>query len=265
MDAQRIGRIKAIAVLGGSRVLLVAALLAAIAAGCDGADLYAGPCGGTREARCVGDLDQGAAPAEPVDEVAPPCRPAVTGELPVNEVLQRPGGLDFDGDGASTTRDEMVEWIVDSSAPAHLLGAELWFDGERRGVVRSSPCLRMGQAVVLVGHLTAPWSPPQGAVLVTLDRTLRLSDKGGHLALIGLGGGELGFADLPAAPAKEACSLVRARDGDRAAPLEPHCDHPDSKGAPWSPGLCTDGGRFPGCLTIGAAVSARPPAAPALP
>jgi hypothetical protein len=38
-----------------------------------------------------------------------PCRPVLSGELIVNELLIRPGGVDLDGDGQSTGRDEALE------------------------------------------------------------------------------------------------------------------------------------------------------------
>ncbi len=185
------------------------------------------------------------------------CRPPRTGELVINEVALSPGGLDLDGDGASNGRDEMVELVSRADEPISLAGLSLFWRGERRGGVEASPCVPPRTSVVLLGQLGLEPSLPPGATLVRLDRTLRLTDSGGTLALHGLvdvrGEGSppetprvLAALTLPAAVTPAAPAVwARSRDGDWDAPLASHGALTER---PWSPGRCVGGALFPCCL-----------------
>lgn len=207
--------------------LLVGALLAAIVAGCWSAPApppwLTGPA--TRDAPAVA-APQGAA-----------CRPALTGELIVNEVLAAPGDQDIDGDGWSNARDEAVELRYDGAAPGHLGGAELWVGGKRRGAVQEARCLDPGTLVVLTGHLAATMTVAPGGQQLRLSGPLELPDKGAEIEVRGVLGTALGRASYP--PASAAVSLCRDPEGDRWAPLSPH--PPLANGVRQSIGHCTDG------------------------
>jgi len=179
---------------------------------------------------------------------APACRQAWSGEVVINEVVLKPAGRDLDGDGLSNGRDELLELVIIADESVHLASAELRWDGKRRGRIGASPCLLPGEAALLVGSMTGPVVPPAGAALLRLDRTLRLTDGGGHVALYSESGGELGAVVLAgAANATDGC-VTREVDGDRWADMVAHAALEGAQGAPWSPGLCAGGGRFPACL-----------------
>ena len=169
------------------------------------------------------------------------CRPALSGEVILNEVMVRPGGLDLDGDGKSNGRDEALELVLDSDADADLSGATLWVDGLLRGTVLQAPCLSSGMLVVLTGAETAPLALPAGAVQIALDHSLGLADGGGSIELRGRLGTVLGALEYPAEAGGPPSSRTRAVDGQRDAPLVPHRSLPAADGAPWSIGRCATG------------------------
>lgn len=196
----------------------------------------------------------------------PACREAWTGEIVINEVVLKPAGRDIDGDGQSSTRDELLEVVSIADEPVHLAGVELRWVGARRGALSSSTCIKPGTAAIIVGSTTGGFKPPKGAVRLSLDRTLRLTDGGGELALIGIAGTALGSVELAAATGAANGCVTRRIDGERWSPMVAHGELERADGAVWSPGLCAGGGRFPACLAAaqeggaaGAAVGTNPP------
>jgi hypothetical protein len=177
------------------------------------------------------------------------CLPVLTGELIVNEVLVRPGGLDVDGDGVSNGRDEAIEFVLDASASAaNLEGVTLEVDGVLRGSVHLAECVPKGTLVVLVGSTTQALDLPPGAVAVRLDKTLKLPDEGGTLALRGVTGSVLAQVSWPAEKDGLGTSRTRTRDGDRNAGFARHADLPLAKGQRASIGWCLSGKTPCDCL-----------------
>lgn len=170
------------------------------------------------------------------------CGPALTGEVVVNEIAVRPGGLDLDGDGKSNGRDEAVELYLDASAPVHFRNTEFWIDSVRRGRVVGDACFEPGSLLVLVGSTTAPLKLPPGSFELRLDHALQIPDGGGELELVGIAGTSLGRADWDAEPQGPPSSRVRTLDGDRGAEWVRHAELAAAKGAPWSIGHCAGGG-----------------------
>jgi hypothetical protein len=171
----------------------------------------------------------------------PPCRPVVTGEPVFNEVLVRPGGFDFDGDGESNGHDEAIELIHDADYDAHYQGVQLWQAGKLRGTIQAAECVPPGQMIVLTGPGTRPLLPDPGVTHLRLDHALSLADSGGKLLLRGLAGTVLAEVALPPALEATPTSLARVRDGDRLAPLDWHCRVPEADDQPASIGRCLDG------------------------
>ena len=68
-----------------------------------------------------------------------PCRPALTGEVVINEVMVRPTGLDLDQDGAVNSGDEYIEVISRHGAGASRRGHPL-VGGDNRGELRHRVC-----------------------------------------------------------------------------------------------------------------------------
>ena len=230
----------------GARLLV--GLCLALHCGCESGGRPSRPDG------CSGHLS----PLPEADGGAPACRQAWAGDLIINEVVLRPGGRDLDGDGHSDGHDELIELIANGDEPIHLAGAELRWSGKRRGGIRDSPCLEPGDVAVLVGSATGAFHVPPGAVRLQLDRTLRLSDSGGRLALHGGAGSELDAVQLTAANNPLNGCVTRQVEGDRWADMVAHASLPRAQGASWSPGLCAGGGRFPGCLQIEARTATQP-------
>jgi len=187
----------------------------------------------------------------PPEDKAPPaaaCRAALPGEVLVNEVLSRPAGRDLDGDGKSTANDEAIELVSVAAEPVHVHGMRLVYRGEQRGKVTTERCLLPFGAAVLVGSKAADFELPPGATLYRLDRTLRLTDSGGALALVGAGGEAIDKVAVPLAKTVTQGCVTRALDADRQAALLPHAHVPEAEGRTWSPGTCADGQRFPMCV-----------------
>ena len=180
--------------------------------------------------------------------VRPACRPAATGELVINEVVLRPGGLDLDHDGASNGRDEVVEIVSRADEAIHLQGASLWWRGERRGGVLSGACLWPRTAAVLAFEESGDLKLPRGAEMILLDRTLRLSDRGGKIELRGVNGTVLDAVAVPAAVTPDAPAVwSRSRDADWQTGLISHNEVPGAT-RPSSLGRCADGARYPCCI-----------------
>lgn len=167
------------------------------------------------------------------------CRPIVSGELLVNELLVRPGGVDLDGDGQSTSRDEAIELRIDATEPVHLRGASLQVSGQSRGEWPLDDCVAPGTLLVVVGHTTGAVALPEGASLVVWPQTLKLPDGAGSVRWLGSQGATLGEASWPDQGDGAGSSMVRAQDGvwwselvrhDSVAPIRSH-----------SLGLCADG------------------------
>lgn len=178
------------------------------------------------------------------------CRPALTGEPIFTEVLARPGGIDIDGDGKSTGRDEAIELLHDGDAAAYYQGVQLWIGGALRGTIVTADCLQPGDLMVLSGTTTAALSMANGAAQLRLDRPLQLPDGGGLLELRGLAATVLASVDLPQAATGTGTSLARDQDGDRLAPWRWHREIAAAAGATASIGRCLDG--QPPCKCVAA-------------
>jgi hypothetical protein len=174
------------------------------------------------------------------------CPPLLSGELLLNEVVVRPGGLDADGDGASTGRDEVIEVVSLAAAPGHALGVVLRIDGVVRGEIVESPCLQPGQAALLVGSTTAAAGRVATLPALRLDHTLRLRDSPSRLELFSAAGGLHDSAPMPAALGNAPAVWTRVPDADPDGEWWPHQTVPPFR--PWSLGACAGGGWFPDCI-----------------
>jgi hypothetical protein len=177
------------------------------------------------------------------------CREALSGELVINEVLLRPGGIDIDGDGKSNGRDEAIEVWNRADVAVQLPGARLFYSDEERGELSVPGCVPPGAVGVIVGGTTSPGvQPAAGAAVWRLDRSLRLTDTGGHLELRG-GRGQL-LADAALGPAGEGLpsSVVRATDGDPHSDFVVHRERNDAGAAAHTLGACSNGLLPPGCV-----------------
>ena len=150
----------------------------------------------------------------------PACLPARTGELVVNEILAKPGGVDLDGDGKSTGRDEALELIYVGDVPGHLQGAHLLANATDKGAIADPHCLQPGDLLVLTGSTALQLALPAGVHQLRLAGALELKDGGADLAIAGVLGTVLGDAVYPAAVGGQ--SYVRVVDGDRTAPWIEH-------------------------------------------
>lgn len=148
------------------------------------------------------------------------CLPVRTGELVINEILAKPAGIDLDGDGQSTGRDEALELVFVGDAPGHLDGAMLVVDGKLRGHFGDLRCLQPGQTVVVTGSTARDLQLPADAMQVRLSQPLELPDTGANLSVRGALATDLGTASY--AKALPAQSWVRALPADRDAPFVPH-------------------------------------------
>lgn len=168
------------------------------------------------------------------------CRPILSGELLVNEVLVRPGGVDLDGDGQSTSRDEAIELRIDANEPVHLRGVALQVGGQARGVWPLDDCLSPGALLVVVGHTTGPVALPEGASLVVWPQTLKLPDGADGLRWLGSQGATLAEASWPDQGSGAGTSMARELDGVWWTQLVRH-DSLVPQRRPHSLGLCADG------------------------
>ena len=169
----------------------------------------------------------------------------------INEVVSRPAGRDLDNDGKSSGRDEAIELVSLANEQVHLKGATLVYRGAARGVIQKSECLKPYHAAVLVGGTTGSVPLPDGAQLARLDKTLRLTDAGGKLAVVGIAGQPLDQVAVPMAVDATAGVVTRAEDGSRSAPMVPHAELAHADGASWSIGRCANGEPFPQCVSEG--------------
>lgn len=195
--------------------------------------------------------------AQPAGRTTAKCRAAMQGDVVVNEVLSRPSGRDLDGDGLSTSNDEAIEIVSVANEPVHLRGVKLVFRGEERGTVVSPQCVSPFWAALLVGAGSRPFKPVKGAVVTRLDKTLRLTDSGGALALQGEDGYTLDEVAVPLARNVTEGCVARSFDGDATGQLVPHAYIEHAGGRTWSPGTCADGLMFPGCVREGIVNRAR--------
>lgn len=176
------------------------------------------------------------------------CRPILSGELLVNELLVRPGGVDLDGDGQSTSRDEAVELRVDAPEPVHLRGVSMQVGDQHRGTWPLDDCLQPGAMLVVVGHTTGAVALPEGASLVSWPQTLKLPDGPATLRWVGSQGAVLAEASWPDQGSGPGASMVRQRDGvwwttlvrhDSVMPERRHslgaCASGEPPGACWPP------------------------------
>lgn len=183
--------------------------------------------------------------------VAPACRPAATGEVLINEVVTKPAGKDLDGDGKSNGRDELIEFVSLANELVHLQGAQLVYGGKVRGLISKSPCMAPYTATLLVGSTTGAIQLPKAVQQARLDKTLRLTDSGGVLALVGVAGLPLDQVAVPLASNATEGTIARQTDGARDAPMLAHATLLHANGAQWSPGTCSDGESFPECVIEG--------------
>lgn len=180
-----------------------------------------------------------------------PCRPAAAGEVLINEVVIRPAGRDLDGDGKSSGRDELIEVVSLTNEAVHLRGAMVVYGGAPRGEVIKTRCLAPYHSALIVGSTTGAIADAQGMSIARLNKTLRLTDNGGALALVGVAGDALDHVAVPMASDATEGAVTRQMDGRRGAELTPHALLPHANGAQWSPGRCSDGEPFPMCITEG--------------
>ena len=228
--------------------LSVAALVVVSCSGCAESPTIALPCG---DSLTVPLSDELLAQLGGSAGVAPPCRAAATGEVVINEVGHKPAGKDLDADGKSNGRDELIEVVSLAHELVHLLGTRVVFGGKVRGEITHAACMAPYTAAVLVGSTTGAVKLPLGAQLIRLNKTLRLTDSGGALALVGVAGTPLDQVAVPLARDATEGVVTRQIDAARDAPLVPHATLPHADGSPWSPGTCADGESFPACVVEG--------------
>jgi Lamin Tail Domain len=166
------------------------------------------------------------------DAIAPPPPTA----LVINEVLaDPPAGYDANGDGTASTRsDEMIE-LVNPGAEALDLGGWTLEDGVRtRLTFGSGTAIEAGKALVVFGGGAPDLGgvptavAPGGLGLNNAGDTVRIRRPGGEVVAEMSYGPEGGHDQ----------SLVRATDGDAAAPF---VGHRTLSQAPASPGRRSDG------------------------
>lgn len=177
----------------------------------------------------------------------PACRPVVTGELIITEVLARPAGVDIDGDGVSNLRDEAIEVRIDADAPVHLRGVTLRVGEKVRGEIDDARCHAPGALAVLTGATTgalALAADPSAVTHLRLDGPMGLVDSGSSVELRGLLGTLLGDGHY-GATSTGGQSWARTTDSDRAAPFAPHPALED--GGLHSLGRCRDGRSADAC------------------
>ncbi|MBM4343275.1 MAG: hypothetical protein FJ100_07850 [Deltaproteobacteria bacterium] len=153
-------------------------------------------------------------------DAPPACLPARTGEVVVNEILARPGGVDLDGDGVANHRDEAVELVFRGDIAGHLQGTHLWVAGQDRGAIADIRCLLPGQRIVLTGSTAGPLTLAEGVLQVRTAKPLDLRDGGAHIELRGVLDTALGQATY--GPAVAGQSQVRSPDGEADAALAAH-------------------------------------------
>ncbi len=174
--------------------------------------------------------------ADAAVDTPPACLPARTGEVVLNEILARPGGVDLDGDGLANHRDEAVELVYRGDEPGHLQGAHLWVAGQDRGAITDGHCLLPGQRAVITGSTAGLLALAPTVVQVRAGKPLDLRDTGAELELRGVLDTPLGKTTY--GPAVAGHSEVRAPDGDGEAALVAHpvvAGVGHSIGAPSSP------------------------------
>ena len=177
------------------------------------------------------------------------CRPAVAGEVLLNEYLVRPGGLDIDGDGKSNGRDEVLELtLTTGSEPVHLGGAQLLVDGQVRGQVTGQVCVDPRQLIVLVSSTAALTAWPEGAIELRLDHLLKLPDGGASLELRTADNQLLFRHQYAPENGGAASSWTRAVDGDGASAWTRQLDLPAGNGRAATIGFCNTGAPACACL-----------------
>ncbi len=174
------------------------------------------------------------------------CRPMLTGELVLNEVLAAPGDQDLDGDGVVNGRDEAIEARYTGDEPAHLAGAQLWVAGALRGPVLGNDCVAPGDLLVFTGHRAATLTMALGAQQIRVQGALELRDEGAELEVRGALATPLGRVSYGKVAA--GVSQMRVIEGDRWSPLQPHELLPT--GQRQSIGHCRDGGAPSACWPI---------------
>ncbi len=160
------------------------------------------------------------------------------GRLLVNELLaDPPAGLDVDGDGAGSPRDdEMIELVNVGTTPVALGGATI-ADGEAvRVTLPADLVLAPGEVLVVTGGA----APTIAGVRTAGSAGLYLNNDGDEVTVRAAGGAILARASYRAEGGRDQ-SLTRQRDGDPDAPL---VGHRTVATAPASPGRRRDGGRF---------------------
>lgn len=173
------------------------------------------------------------------------CRPILSGELLVNELLVRPGGVDLDGDGQSTSRDEAIELRIDAPEPVHLRGVSLQIGDQQRGAWPLDDCVQPGALLVVVGHTTGAVPLPEGASRVNWPQTLKLPDGPTTLRWLGSQGATLAEASWADQGSGPGASMVRQVDGVWWASLVRHDSvMPERR---HSLGACADGSPAAAC------------------
>ena len=186
-------------------------------------------------------------------DVGPTCGPGpLVGDLRINEIMANPDGVKWSGDATedSTTninsRHEYVEIVNASDHTVEADGVELIVGTTVKytvGTKGEPTCLAAGEAILVFGGGT-PTIAPAGVVVVPAGPTAGLSlTNGGNTLALKSEAADIDTYQYPAAIAGK--SWVRDPDGSGA-----FVDHSTVSGAigNGSPGTCTDGSAFPGCL-----------------
>ena len=194
---------------------------------------------------------------ETIDDVGPTCGPApVAGDLVINEVMARPGTVDWNDDAIFATRrvqDEYVEVVSVATGPILMQGLKL-ADFEQDRYTFGSICMEPGEAIVVFG-VGAKHYRASGVVQIDIaTHSLALNDSVPSGAPAGPGVADQVIlrynpdnvltALSIAASMSEGVSWARVPDltgGMVAHPALP-------SGRRGSPGLCVDGEALPLCL-----------------
>lgn len=223
-----------------------------LVAGANGAPMSPGFCSnGNAFPACAGVVVADATDGglTPDGDVGPSCGSLISGagSLMLNEILAKPGGLDVNNDGESSTKDEFVEIVNVSGQELDLTGVQLFTgQGTPSDLVHTFQgfCLGPLEGVVLFGGGNPGFTVDKATIMVA-DKSLSLNDAAGHgVRLVAGNGVEVDAYTYQLVPASE--SLTRWPDGTGA--FAPHSEADTEAGKPFSPGSCIDGSPFPFCL-----------------
>jgi len=190
-------------------------------------------------------------------DVGPTCGPAAApGDLVINEILPNPGGIKWSGDPTDdstaniNSRHQFVEILVVADHEVELAGVRLYVGANLRYPVAASSqpsrtCLEPGEAMLVFGG-GAPTIAPEGVVVVAAGATngLNMANAGQTVTL--KTSAEVQLDTYTYVGSTAGVSWARDPDGSSDAMVL----HSEIDGAVGnaSPGTCSDGSAFPGCL-----------------